>query len=63
MKKRQQIRDEIRIAMQIAEEMRETARAYRETLTTIFADEEIPLEIRQQYERLLVTQLTVGGVF
>jgi antitoxin component of RelBE/YafQ-DinJ toxin-antitoxin module len=57
------IRADIRQAMQIADEMREHNRAYRQTLQTIFNDEAIPLEVRQQYERLLVKQLTQGGVF
>jgi len=57
------VRADIRQAMQIADEMREHNRAYRQTLQTIFNDEAIPLEVRQQYERLLVKQLTQGGVF
>ena len=56
-------RDDIRLAMQIADEMKETNRAYRTTLQSIFDDELVPLEIRQQYERLLVQQLISGGVF
>ena len=63
MKKHNEIRKDIQTAMRIADEMRETARAYREMLITIFNDEAIPLEVRQQYETLLVQQLLVGGVF
>ena len=57
------IRSDIQIAMQISNEMRENLRVYKETLQTMFSDETIPIEIRRQYERLLVTQLLRGGVF
>jgi hypothetical protein len=57
------IRNDIQLAMQIADELREDNRAYRETLQTIFDDESIRLEVRQQYARRLVQQLTKGGVF
>ena len=66
MKKKKQISEiqgDIQIAIQIANEMQENLRVYKETLQTMFADEAIPIEIRQQYERLLVTQLLRGAVF
>ena len=58
-----QVRDDLRQAMQIADEMRRHNAAYRETLQTMFDDDQIPLEVRQQYERLLVRQITRGTVF
>lgn len=59
----EQARELINQAILVADEMREDNRAYRETLQAMFDDVEIPLEIRQQYERLLVQQLMTGGVF
>ena len=62
MKKHNEIRKDIATAMRIADEMRDISRVYRETLQTMFDDNEIPLEIRQQYERLLIAQLQMLGV-
>ena len=58
-----EVRANVNHAIGIATEIREVSRAYRETLETMFRDEAIPSEVRQQYERLLVKQLTQGGVF
>jgi predicted phage gp36 major capsid-like protein len=59
----QEVRADIRQAMQIADEMRRTNSAYAETLQTMFNDELIPLEVREQYQRLLTRWLVKGNVF
>lgn len=59
----QEVRADIRQAMQIADEMRRTNTAYAETLQTMFNDELIPLEVREQYQRLLTRWLVKGNVF
>ena len=63
MKKHNEIRQDIATAIRLADEMRDISRVYREALETIFNDDAIPREIREQYERLVIAQLRLLGAF
>ncbi len=59
----QEARSDIKKAIKMAEEMIEQIRVFKQVLETVLDDEEIPLEVRRQYERLLIQQLVRGNVF